>query len=144
MPTDIYETEVMMPRWELRDPFGRGAIRKARWEYTQIKRERDALKNELASIYGERGRAVNQLIDALSHEQGVTAELNRRLAVCDEARKSLGEKINALTVENEDLQKRLERERYDCDTLSHELAALQEDHEQLLRSVTDVMPSEGS
>lgn len=124
MPTDNYENEVMMPRWDPRDPFGRGAIRKARWEYTQMKRERDALKNELESLYGERGKAVNMLVEALCHEQSVTAELNRRLSVCDEARKSLGEKINTLQKENEDLHQRLSKEICECNNLRVELNEL--------------------
>ncbi|MBO5967322.1 MAG: hypothetical protein J6S14_02355 [Clostridia bacterium] len=144
MPTDIYETEVTMPRWELRDPLGRGAVRKARWEYTQMKRERDALRNELEAVYKERGKAVNMMIDALNHEQGVTAELTRRLAVCDEARKSLGEKLNNLQRDNDDLLKRLAREMEDCDTLSRTLARLQEENEQLRGTAEEVRPDESS
>ena len=137
MKSDVYETEIKMPKWELSDPFGRGAIRKARWEYREIKRERDALKNELEAIYDERGKAVNMLVEALHHEQRVTEELNRRLAVCDEARKSLGEKLNAATAEKEDLTRRLQREHELYAELLGSYDRLEEDHEELLRKVTD-------
>ena len=137
MKSDLYENEVMMPRWELSDPFGRGAIRKARWEYTQMKRERDALKNEIEAIYDERGKAVNMLVEALHHEQSVTVELNRRLAVCDEARKSLGEKLNKAVEEKEDLARRLNREHDLYAELLRSYAQLEDDHEDLLRKLTD-------
>ena len=135
--SDMYETEVLMPRWEISDPFGRGAIRKARWEYAQVRRERDALKNELESLYGERGKAVNLLVDALAHEQGVTAELNRRLAVCDEARRHLGEKINTLDKANSTLSTELANLEDEYNELSRNYEMLLADHEELIRSVTD-------
>ena len=137
MKCDLYENEITMPRWELSDPFGRGAIRKARWEYTQMKRERDALKNEIEAIYDERGKAVNMLVEALHHEQKLTDELNRRLAVCDEARKSLGEKLNAALEEKEDLARRLNHEHDLYAELLRSYAQLEDDHEDLLRKLTD-------
>lgn len=137
MKSDFYETEVTMPKWELSDPFGRGAIRKARWEYTQMKRERDALKNELEAVFDERGKAVNMLVEALHHEQSVTVELNRRLAVCDEARKSLGDKLNKAVEEKEDLARRLNHEHDLYAELLRSYAQLEDDHEDLLRKLTD-------
>ena len=137
MNFDNYENEVLMPRWELSDPFGRGAIRKARWEYAQMKRERDALKNELEAIYDERGKAVNMLVESLHHEQSVSAELKRRLEVCDDARKSLGEKLNKAVEEKGDLHQRLEHEHDLYMELLRSYEQLEIDHEDLIRSVTD-------
>lgn len=137
MKSDLYENEVLMPRWELSDPFGRGAIRKARWEYTQMKRERDALKNELESLYGERGKAVNMLIDALYKEQQRVDELTRRLGVCDDARKGLGEKLNKAIEEKGDLSRRLSHEHELYMELLRNYEQLENDHEDLIRSVTD-------
>lgn len=137
MNFDNYETEVMMPRWEVSDPFGRGAIRKARWEYTQMKRERDALKNQLEAVYDERGKAVNMLVEALHHEQAVSAELKRRLEVCDDARKSLGDKLNKATEECADLRRRLQHEHDLYMELLRQYEQMEEDHEKLIRSVTD-------
>lgn len=135
--TDMYDNNVAMPRWELSDPFGRGAIRKARWEYTQVRHERDALKNELEALYGERGKAVNMLIDALYKEQQRSDELTRRLGVCDEARKSLGEKINSLDKANGKLSTELANLEDEYNELSRNYELLLADHEKLIRSMTD-------
>lgn len=137
MNCENYDNAVLMPRWELSDPFGRGAIRKARWEYTQVRHERDALKNELEALYGERGKAVNMLIDALYKEQQRSEELTRRLGVCDEARKSLGEKINALDKANGKLSTELANLEDEYNELERNYEMLLADHEKLIRSMTD-------
>lgn len=137
MNFENYDNAVLMPRWEISDPFGRGAIRKARWEYTQVRHERDALKNELESLYGERGKAVNMLIDALYKEQQRSEELTRRLGVCDEARKSLGEKLTKVTEERDDLVRRLQKEHDLYTELRVEYERLEGNHETVIRAVTD-------
>ena len=134
---EYYETEVTMPPWEISDPFGRRAIRKARFEFLQVKAERDCLKTKLLGIYEDRDKAVDRLFSAVESQQSMTAELNRRLGVCDEARKSLGEKLKAVTEERDDLQRRLQHEHELYQELLKEYAKLEDDHEALLRSVTD-------
>lgn len=134
---DCYDYEVLMPKWELRDFFGRGAIRKARWEYVNMRKRAEALQNEIDALYKEREKAVNLLADALSHEQAVTAELNRRLAVCDEARKNLGEKINSLVTERDALQKDLNYQRECYKSLAMNYSELEIAHEKLVRSMPD-------
>ena len=102
-----------------------------------MKRERDALKNEIEAIYDERGKAVNMLVEALHHEQSVTVELNRRLAVCDEARKSLGDKLNAMRSDNISLSTRNAELKDEYGELLSNYEKLEQDHEDLLRKLTD-------
>ena len=102
-----------------------------------MKRERDALKNQLEAVYDERGKAVNMMVEALAHEQAVSAELKRRLEVCDDARKSLGEKLNKATEECADLRQRLQHEHDLYMELLRQYEQMEEDHEKLIRSVTD-------
>lgn len=136
--------EVKMPRWEITDPFGRGAIRKARYEFKRKACECEGYRTQLEEIFSERATAVNKLVEELYHEQKVSAELNRRLAVCDDARKNLGDKINALTEEKyelcrkiDELELELRHERDLNKSIRTEMENLEIAHEKLLRGMTD-------
>ena len=115
--------DIPMPKWELSDPLGRNALKRFRYELKLARCERDEYRTRVEEILYEQGNAVNMMAKALAHEQSVVRELERRLRVCDEARKNLGEKINELIEENERY-----REEYD------NLAA---QHEKLVRGMTD-------
>lgn len=121
--TPVYETDVPMPRWELKDPFGRGAVRKARYEYKRKAAQCESYRVQLEDVLKARRDAVNLLAEELAHEQGVSAELERRLRESERARKSLGEKLTEAT----DALKAVKRD----------LEELAETHDKFVRAVME-------
>jgi len=133
----VNDYEIPMPRWELTDPFGRNAIKRIRYELKKCLCERDGYKAQVESILTEQGNAVNMLAKALAREQEMTKEYERRLRVCDEARKSLGEKNSKVKAENDSLKHDNIALRADLAKLQYEYDELTEQHEKLIRGMTD-------
>ena len=133
----VNDYEIPMPRWELTDPFGRNAIKSIRYELKKCLCERDGYKAQVESILTEQGDAVNMLAKALAREQEMTREYERRLRVCDEARKSIGEKNSKLKAEIDELKNVNVALRADLAKLQYDYEELTEHHEKLVRGMTD-------
>ena len=130
--------KVEIPKWTPDDPFGRNALKGVCYELKKALCEKDALRVELEETLKCQGRAVDRI--SSSHAK----ELDRRLQISEEARKSLGDKNRALrddldkmTGERAKLRIELERLRELHDALLKEHDALQEEHEKLVRGLTD-------
>lgn len=133
----VSDYEFALPRWELSDPFGRNALKGMRYELKRALCDRDSYKARLECVLTEQGNAVNMMANALAHEQALTQELDRRLRVCDEARKSLGEKNNAILSENTALKAKNAELAEELARLRYEYAELTAQHEKLVRGMTD-------
>lgn len=133
----INDYDIPMPRWELSDPFGRNAIKGFRYDLKRAMCERDSYREQLETVLDGQGKAVQMLANSLAHEQEVSRELDRRLRVCDEARKSLGEKLTRANDSAESMTNRLAKLRVDYDKLKEEYDELVEQHELLVRGMTD-------
>lgn len=143
----ITQTDVPMPRWEITDPFGRAAIRKARWEYLRKAAQCESYRLDLEDTLNKQGEAVKILSEELRKAREKCDELDRRFRYCDDARKSLGEKVTALRIENgslaaskiiaETLAKLNGELEEKLDRLKADYKELEEAHEQLLRLATN-------
>jgi len=133
----VNDYDIPMPRWELSDPFGRNAIKSIRYDLKRVLCERDSYREQLETVMDGQGKAVQMLANSLAHEQEVSRELDRRLRVCDDARKSLGEKLTRANDSVESMTNRLAKLRVDYDKLKEEYDELAEQHELLVRGMTD-------
>ena len=129
--------DVPLPKWELTDPFGRNALKRLRYELKLALSERDEYRTRVEEILAEQGNAVNMMAKALAHEQSAKRELERRLRLCDDARKDLGEKINELIDENNVLKVRDIELRADMAKMQYDYDELSAQHEKLVRGMTD-------
>lgn len=136
--------KVEIPKWTPDDPFGRNALKGVCYELKKALCEKDALRVELEETLKCQGRAVDRISSSLSAEQIHAKELDRRLQISEEARKSLGDKNRALrddldkmTGERAKLRIELERLKELHNALLKEHDALQEEHEKLVRGLTD-------
>lgn len=119
----IAEHEIPIPRWDITDPFGRAAIRRARWEYKRKAAECESLHYELESLYADRDGALSKLVDynkTLQEKLDATEKLLRR---SDEGR-------TALAKDNWGLKA------YICE-LQEKINELEETHERVIRAMTD-------
>ena len=126
-----------MPKWEISDPFGRGAIRKARYEYLRKAAQCEAYRAQLEDVFCEQRNAVTLLASELAHEQDVTAEQARRLKVSEDARKSLGDKLRIANATIDELTHRLAELSAKYDKLESEHEELTAAHEKVIRGLTD-------
>ena len=133
----IKDYEIPLPRWELSDPFGRAALRSLRFDLKRVMCERDAYRVEVEEILKARNSAVEGVMEALRREQAAHDETREKLKLAEEARRfvagnnrRLSESVSEHVTERAKMRIELER-------LREEYKQLQEDHEKLLRGITD-------
>ena len=92
---------------------------------------------ELEETLKCQGRAVDRISASLSAEQSHAKELDRRLQISEEARKSLGDKNRALRDDLDKMTCERAKLRIELERLRELHDALQEEHEKLVRGLTD-------
>ena len=129
----INEIDIPIPRWTISDPFGRAAIRRARWEYKRKAAECAGLRAELDELYSRRDDAIEKLTELLRKEKETSAQYARMFRASEEARKSQGAKIQEMLGRVDALTERTEK----LTAIAADYDALVEEHEKLVRAVTD-------
>ena len=129
--------EVPLPRWEITDPFGRAALRSMRYDLKKVMCERDGYKVEVEEILKARKNAVDGLMDTLRREQAAHDDTKEKLRLSEEARKLVAGSNSKLREKTDEASAERAKLRIELERLREEYAQLQEDHEKLLRSITD-------
>lgn len=133
----IKEHEIPLPRWELTDPFGRAALRSMRYELKKALCERDGYREERDEILKAKANAVDGLMDTLKREQDRSSEFRQMYYKSEEVRKLVAQNNRELREDLKCSELARAQLRIELERLREEHAQLQEDHEKLLRSVTD-------
>lgn len=133
----IKDYEIPMPRWELSDPFGRAAIKGLRYDLKKALCERDGYRVELEETLNCQGRAVDRLSQSLSAEQARATELDRRLQMSEEARKSLGTKLAAANERASKIENEISYYKAKLELLEGDFNELSKEHERVIRGLTD-------
>ena len=133
----ITEHEIPIPRWDITDPFGRAAIRRARWEYKRKAAECESLHYELEQMYANRESAMAKLVD-------YNTKLQEKLDATEKILRRSDDGRTALAKENRELRAKLSELQGKYDDCYTELVALQDEHEDLekehervIRAMTD-------
>lgn len=90
------------------DPFNKKALGSAQRNYRRVLAKCESYRIELEDVYAAREMSQQTLVNALMSATKQNEELVKRLAACDEARKSLGEKLKKAQRQIEDLQDKLD------------------------------------
>ena len=96
--------KLIMPRWELSDPFGRGEIRRLSYELRVKSAQLSGMRIELEECYHDRAAVVNKLVEEIQMQRADIEELKRRIKLCDQARKNLGDKLRSAVAKIAELE----------------------------------------
>lgn len=133
----VKTSDIPLPKWEISDPFGRGALRSMRYEMKKVMCERDGYKAEVEEILKAQKSAVDGLMDTLRREQATTDDARRRFELAEKARGEIARKNNQLREEIARNETERAKLRLELERLKEDHAQLQEDHEKLVRAMTD-------
>ena len=126
------DIQIQQPRFDIRDPFGFGAIRRARYEYKRKAAECAALQAQLDEVYTKRHDAVEALVINAQLIQEKLTETERRLKVSDDIRKRV-------VKERDDLKRRFEELNSEYAAVSKELSALRAEHAELVEAHEEIV-----
>ena len=133
----ITEHEIPIPRWDITDPFGRAAIRRARWEYKRKAAECESLHYELGSVYADRDCALTKLVEAnnkLQEKLDATEKLLRR---SDDGRVAMATKASNLSKQLSKTEQEIDYYKTEYVALKDMYDELEKEHERVIRGITD-------
>ena len=133
----ITEHEIPIPRWDITDPLGRAAIRRARWEYKRKAAECESLHYELESVYADRDGALTRLVEANTKLQEKLESTEKLLRRSDDGRVQMATKASDLSKRIIKLEDELAKWKAKCALLEGDFAELEKEHERVIRAVTD-------
>lgn len=133
----ITEHEIPIPRWDISDPFGRAAIRRARWEYKRKAAECESLHYELEQIYADRESAMARVTNLLVQTQKRLEDTTALLKRSDDGRTSIAIEKQSLSHRNAVLRDEVSMWKSEFEKLKADYDELEKEHERLIRAMTD-------